>query len=56
LLHPVVTGVASLFGETLDFANKTMLKDADALRKTADSYEKVDQYGLKLVQGAGGGR
>jgi hypothetical protein len=56
LLHPVVTGVASLYGETLDFANKTMLKDADALRKTADSYEKVDQYGLKLIQGAGGGR
>ncbi len=51
LLHPVVTGVASLFGETLDFANKMMLKDSEALRKTADHYEKVDNIGLKLFEG-----
>lgn len=56
LLHPVVTGVANLYGETLDFANKTMLKDADALRKTAESYEKADLHGVRLVERAGGGR
>lgn len=48
LLHPVVTGVASLYGETLDFANKMMLKDSEALKKTAETYEKADNIGLKL--------
>lgn len=43
LLHPVVTGVATLFGETLDFGNQMMTKEAEALRKAADHYEKVDQ-------------
>ena len=52
LLHPVVTGVANLFGETLDFANKMMLKDSDALKKTAETYEKADNIGLKLMDGA----
>ncbi|MET9226711.1 hypothetical protein [Lentzea sp. NPDC003310] len=56
LLHPVVTGVASLYGETLDFANKMMTKDAEALRQTADSYEKVDLHGIQLLQRAEGGR
>ncbi|GLZ33223.1 hypothetical protein Lesp02_54110 [Lentzea sp. NBRC 105346] len=42
LLHPVVTGVANLFGETLDFGNKMMLKEADALRKAAEHYEAID--------------
>ena len=56
LLHPVVTGVANLYGETLDFANKMMLKDSGALQKTADSYEKVDLHGVQLMQKAGGGR
>lgn len=52
LLHPVVTGVASLYGETLDFANKMMLKDSDALKKTAETYEKAENIGLKLMDGA----
>jgi hypothetical protein len=56
LLHPVVTGVANLYGETLDFANKMMLKDSDALKKTAETYEKVDLHGVKLMEQAGGGR
>jgi hypothetical protein len=56
LLHPVVTGVASLYGETLDFANKMMLKDSGALQKTADTYEKVDLHGVQLMTQAGGGR
>ncbi|MEU7478646.1 hypothetical protein AB0A63_21855 [Lentzea sp. NPDC042327] len=51
LLHPVVTGVASLYGETLDFANKMLLKDSEALRKTAEHYEKADAIGLKLFDG-----
>ena len=51
LLHPVVTGVANLYGETLDFANKMMLKDSEALRKTAEHYEKADTIGLKLFDG-----
>ncbi len=51
LLHPVVTGVASLYGETLDFANKMMVKDSEALKKTADSYDKADTIGLKLFDG-----
>lgn len=43
LLHPVVTGVANLFGETLDFANNMMTKEAEGLRKAADHYDKVDR-------------
>lgn len=39
LLQPIVTGVASLYGETLDFANRMMVKEAESLNKAADLYE-----------------
>jgi hypothetical protein len=55
LLHPVVTGVANLFGETLDFANNMMTKEADALRKAAEHYEKADQGVEKVFWQCGNG-
>ncbi|MCP2164912.1 hypothetical protein [Goodfellowiella coeruleoviolacea] len=51
LLVPVVTGVAELYGETLDFANSKMVKEAQALNKTADTYEKVDALGRQGLEG-----
>ena len=29
---------------------------SDALKKSADTYEKVDLHGVRLLQQAGGGR
>ncbi|WP_367134140.1 hypothetical protein [Saccharothrix sp. HUAS TT1] len=49
LLQPVVTGVASLYGETLDFANQMMVKEAEALNKTADLYEQGEELVLTLL-------
>ncbi len=43
LLQPIVTGVASLYGETLDFANQMMVKEAEAMNKAAYTYEKGDE-------------
>ncbi|MGX7824272.1 hypothetical protein ACTG9Q_04200 [Actinokineospora sp. 24-640] len=42
LLHPVVTGVANLYGETLDFAHRVMAKDADSLVQAAEAYARTD--------------
>jgi hypothetical protein len=42
LLHPVVTGIASLYGETLDFANRVMTKDAGSLVDAAEAYRRAD--------------
>lgn len=42
LLHPVVTGIANLYGETLDFANRVMTKDADSLVQASQAYERAD--------------
>lgn len=42
LLHPVVTGIASLYGETLDYANRVMTKDAGSLVDAAEAYARVD--------------
>ncbi|WP_416234340.1 hypothetical protein [Lentzea sp. NEAU-D7] len=54
LLDPVVTGVAQLYGETLDAAGKKMAMDAVALVKSADAYEKADEIGVCLIDTAGG--
>ncbi|MCR3750720.1 hypothetical protein [Lentzea californiensis] len=54
LLDPVVTGVAQLYGETLDAASKKMGQDAEALVKSADVYEKADAIGVCLIDTAGG--
>ncbi|UVS82179.1 type VII secretion target [Actinokineospora sp. UTMC 2448] len=69
LLHPVVTGIANLYGETLDFANRVMTKDADSLVQAAEAYHRTDtssgerlnliEQGLNTLPGvtvAGGGR
>lgn len=69
LLHPVVTGIANLYGETLDYANRVMTKDADSLVEAAEAYQRVDtrngerlnliEQGLNTLPGvtvAGGGR
>ncbi|GAA3881291.1 hypothetical protein GCM10022243_52360 [Saccharothrix violaceirubra] len=42
LLQPVVTGVANLYGETLDFANSMMKREAGSLNQAADYYEQVE--------------
>jgi hypothetical protein len=42
LLHPVVTGIATLYGETLDFANGVMTKDAASLVDAAEAYGGTD--------------
>src|SRR5688500_4589714 len=54
LLDPVVTGVAQLYGETLDAANKKMSQDAESLVKSANAYEKADQVGVCLIDTAAG--
>jgi hypothetical protein len=53
LLVPVVTGVAELYGKTLDFANNMMTKEADGLRKAAATYDKADNNGRQLLEGVG---
>ncbi|CRK60059.1 hypothetical protein [Alloactinosynnema sp. L-07] len=50
LLIPVVDGVVSLYGETLDFANSMMLKEADALSEAAASYAKADRLWSDIFQ------
>jgi hypothetical protein len=54
LLDPVVTGVAQLYGETLDAASKKMSQDAESLVKSAVAYEKADEVGVCLIDTAGG--
>ncbi|PWK86842.1 hypothetical protein C8D88_1043 [Lentzea atacamensis] len=54
LLDPVVTGVAQLYGETLDGANQKMSQDADSLVKSAHVYEKADEVAVCLIDAAGG--
>ncbi|MFE9744434.1 hypothetical protein ACFYOT_05990 [Saccharothrix saharensis] len=49
LLQPIVTGVASLYGETLDFANQMMVKEAEALNKAADMYEKNEEMVMSAL-------
>ncbi|GAA1338312.1 hypothetical protein [Saccharothrix algeriensis] len=49
LLHPVVTGVANLYGETLDFANRMMVKEAEGLTKAADLYAQGEQAALGVL-------
>lgn len=56
LLDPVVTGVAQLYGETLEAANKKMTQDAESLVKAARAYEKADEIGVCLIDAAGGKR
>ncbi|GAA1268656.1 hypothetical protein [Saccharothrix xinjiangensis] len=43
LLQPVVTGVANLYGETLDFADRTMTREAEGLTKAADTYQRGEE-------------
>jgi hypothetical protein len=50
LLHPVVTGVANLYGETLDFANKMMVREQEALVKAAEMYENVDRTCVRMAE------
>lgn len=54
LLDPVVTGVAQLYGETLEAASKKMSQDAESLVKSAHAYEKADEVGVCLIDTAGG--
>lgn len=49
LLDPVVTGVARLYGETLEVASQKMTQDAEALHKSANAYEKADEIGVCLI-------
>ncbi|CCH35546.1 hypothetical protein ABZ816_13160 [Actinosynnema sp. NPDC047251] len=49
LLQPVVTGVAGLYGETLDFANQMMTKEAGALTKAADMYAQGDEMAMSIL-------
>ncbi|GAA3460703.1 hypothetical protein ACFFSW_34225 [Saccharothrix longispora] len=46
LLQPIVTGVASLYGETLDFANRMMVKEAEGLAGAADMYERGEEMAM----------
>ncbi|HEY8373211.1 MAG TPA: type VII secretion target [Pseudonocardiaceae bacterium] len=45
LLQPAVTGVAHLFGMTLDLAHRKLGEVANALQETASAYEQADQAG-----------
>ncbi|MBW4715614.1 hypothetical protein [Saccharothrix obliqua] len=49
LLQPIVTGVANLYGETLDFANQMMTKEAEGLAKAADLYAKGEEAALSVL-------
>ena len=49
LLQPIVTGVANLYGETLDFANQMMTKEAEGLTKAADMYQKGEEMALSVL-------
>ena len=49
LLQPIVTGVASLYGETLDFANQMMVKEAEGLAKAADVYERNEEMVMGIL-------
>jgi hypothetical protein len=49
LLQPIVTGVASLYGETLDFANQMMVKEAESLTQAADVYERNEEMVMGVV-------
>ncbi|HVK24861.1 MAG TPA: hypothetical protein VM677_26180 [Actinokineospora sp.] len=50
LLIPVVDGVVGLYGETLDFANSMMSKEAEALSHTAELYATADQRWADIFQ------
>ncbi|MET9230092.1 hypothetical protein [Lentzea sp. NPDC003310] len=54
LLDPVVTGVAQLYGETLEAANKKMDQDAESLVKAARVYEQADELAICFIDSAGG--
>ncbi|MCP2260887.1 Protein of unknown function (DUF2580) [Streptoalloteichus tenebrarius] len=45
LLQPAVTGVAELFGRTLEFANERLTKVAVSLEGAAGGYERADRSG-----------
>ncbi|SHG08080.1 type VII secretion target [Streptoalloteichus hindustanus] len=45
LLHPAVTGVANLYGMTLEFANERLTKVAASLEAAAGGYERADRTG-----------
>ncbi|MEU4801653.1 hypothetical protein [Actinosynnema sp. NPDC023587] len=49
LLQPVVTGVAALYGETLDFAEQMMTKEAEGLAKAADMYARGDELAMSVL-------
>jgi hypothetical protein len=49
LLQPIVTGVANLYGETLDFANQMMVKEAEGLNKAADMYQQSEEQAMSLI-------
>lgn len=49
LLQPVVTGVANLYGETLDFANRMMTKEAEGLGKAADTYQRGEELVMSRI-------
>ncbi|MEJ2854807.1 MULTISPECIES: hypothetical protein [unclassified Saccharothrix] len=49
LLQPIVTGVANLYGETLDFANQMMTKEAEGLAKAADMYQKGEEMAMSIL-------
>ncbi|MFT7835133.1 hypothetical protein Q5530_03155 [Saccharothrix sp. BKS2] len=49
LLQPVVTGVAGLYGETLDFAHRMMVREAEGLTGAADTYQRGEELVLSRV-------
>lgn len=49
LLDPVVSGVAGWYGDALELASQMMAKDAEALAKSANAYEKADEIGVCLM-------
>ncbi len=49
LLQPIVTGVANLYGETLDFANQMMTKEAEGLTKAAEMYQKGEEMAMSVL-------
>ncbi|GAA0523352.1 hypothetical protein GCM10011581_39260 [Saccharopolyspora subtropica] len=50
LLQPVVIAVGRLFGETLEFGNERLKGVAEALKESADVYEKGDQTNSERIK------
>ncbi|RKT82099.1 Excreted virulence factor EspC, type VII ESX diderm [Saccharopolyspora antimicrobica] len=50
LLQPVVIAVGKLYGETLEFANERLTGVSNAVKESAEVYEKDDQANSERIK------